>query len=164
MSSSPGLPLQHQVTATASPNTLPPRAPPPSHQQQQIPRSEKRDSTRTASPNRSPRNTIEGDSEAETVVLPEASTTATTTTIETRKKPNTSATAENGETNEHERGRRRRASEAGGTGGGGGERFAGTVVEPLLKWRTSANLVAGHRNEEQRSKMKMRMNMIILPT
>ena len=37
------------------------------------------------------------------------------------------------------------------------------VVEVLLKWRTSANLVAGHQNEEQRSRMKTRMSMI-LPT
>ena len=37
------------------------------------------------------------------------------------------------------------------------------VVEAFPKWRTSANLVAGRRNEEQRSKMKTRMNMI-LPT
>ena len=127
MSSSPGLPLQ-QVTTTASPNTLPSRAPPTSHQQQQISRSEKRDSTRTASPNRSPRNTVEGDSEAETVVvLSEGLPTAAIIPAETRKKPNTSAIAENGETNEHEGGRRRRASEAGGTGGGrgGGERAVG---------------------------------------
>jgi len=136
MSSSPGLPLQ-QVTATTSPNTLPSRALPPSHQQQQIPRPEKRDSTRTASPNRSPRNTVEGDSEAETVVLPGASTTAAIAVIpvETRKKPNTSAIAENGEANEHEVGRRRRTSETGGTGGGrgggggGGERAAGIKRE-----------------------------------
>lgn len=59
--------------------------------------------------NRSPRNTIEGDSEAETDVLPEATTTPTTKSDAPRR----SSVAESGETAEYERGRGRRASEGG---------------------------------------------------